>query len=201
MSPFSLASALAAPAAAADDIRDIRGPLAIPEWSRWPLAIAICGLAALAVVLVVRWWRARRMRSMTPYERALAALRVAETHAREGRSHEWADVVAETLRGALSVRLGSEVLPKTTSELARTAWAHWTYQGPVERERAAPAPALLDAPHLIELLEVCDLARFAMASLDTRALLEWTAFARDALEHLFAPALTASSPPLSPQSV
>jgi hypothetical protein len=199
MSLSSLAMAVAAPSAAAEDIRDIRAPIPIPEWWRVPLAVAICALAALAVVLLVRWWRMRRARTLTPHERALAALCIAEQHAREGRAREWADVVAETLRAALSVRLGAEVLPQTTSELAKTTWAHWTYEGPVERRREEPA--LVDAPHIIELLEVCDLARFALGSLDTLALLEWTAFARAAVDHLFEPTPAApSAPPLSPQS-
>jgi len=179
-------------APAAEDIRDIRAPIAIPDWWRWPLAIALSALAALGVVLLIRWWKKRRARELTPHQRALAALERATTLAREGRSHEWADVVAETIRAALSARLGHEVLPKTTSELARAAWAHWTYEGPVEQhgedEGQPHAPVVHDAPRIIELLQACDLARFAMARMDPAALLQWTAFAREAVDHLFAPA-------------
>jgi hypothetical protein len=205
----SLAS-FAARAPAAEDIRDIRAPIAIPEWWRWPLAIALSALAALGVILFVRWWKKRRMRELTPHQRALAALERATTLAREGRSHEWADVVAETIRAALSARLGHEVLPKTTSELARTAWAHWTYEGPVEHRdeptehTAQPdAPIVHDAPRIIELLQACDLARFAMARMDPAGLLQWTAFAREAVDHLFAPAPAAATEtaPLTSQPV
>lgn len=176
MTLHALAASLAVPAAG-EDIRDIRAPIAIPEWWRWPLAIALSALAALAVILVVRWWRKRNARPLTPHERALAALRVAETLAREGRSHEWADVVAETLRASLSARLGGEVLPKTTSELAQTPALH------------------AGAPRLIELLQVCDLARFAMGHLASPALLQWTVFAREAVDHLFAPVAPPAAAP------
>ena len=190
-----LASLASFAAPAAEDIRDIRAPIAIPEWWRWPLAIALSALAALGVILFVRWWKRRRMRELTPHERALAALERATKLAREGRSHEWADVVAETIRAALGARLGQEVLPKTTSELARTAWAHWTYEGPVEHgeDQHPPHVVVHDAPRIIELLQACDLARFAMARMDPAALLQWTGFAREAVDHLFAPAPPSAS--------
>jgi hypothetical protein len=168
----------AAPAPGAEDIRDIHAPFAIGEWWRWPLALAAGAVAALAVVLVVRYVQKRRARPLTPREQALAALRLAETLAREGRSREWADLVAETLRSALSTRLGAEILPRTTSELAEI-WA---------------TPPLVDAPRVLELLETCDLARFAKASLDDRALLAQTVLARALVEHLFTPFSSSPQP-------
>lgn len=156
----------------AEDIRDIRPVLEIPEWWRWPLAIAVAALATFAVVLLVRWWRRRRARALTPLERALEALRRAEAHAREGRSREWADVVADTVRGALAARVGSDVLPQNTSELAK----------------AAPAGhALPEWPGVIGLLETCDLTRFARASLVSDALLANTSLASDLVARLYAP--------------
>lgn len=165
---------LAAPAVS-EDIRDIRGLVAIPPWWHWPLAIALAALAALAVVLVVRWWRARSARALSPLERALHALAAAEAHARSGRSHEWADIVAETVRGALAARLGTAVLPQTTAELSKAPWA----QPPLAEELAAP--------RILELLETCDLARFAKARLDTAALVASTATAGELVGRLFAP--------------
>jgi len=166
--------AFAAPAPT-DDIHDIRGIVAIPPWWHWPLAIAVAALAALAVVLVVRWWRARSAGLLSPLERALGALAAAEAHARSGRSHEWADIVAETLRGALAARLGTAVLPQTTAELSEAAWA----QPPLADELAAA--------RILEILEACDLARFAKAKLDTAALVASTATACELVERLFAP--------------
>lgn len=170
MSLLSLSTALApAAAAAAEDIRDVRGALHITPWWQWPLVVLLAALAATAVVLLVRRWRQRRRRPLTPLEHALQALLVAETHAREGRSREWADVVSDTVRGALAHRLGAGVLPKTTSELATAL-------------RDLPL-----APRALALLDVCDLARFAMASLDAKALGNQTTLARELVERLFAP--------------
>ena len=161
--------------AATDDIRDIRGLVPIPPWWHWPLAIGVAALAALAVILVVRGWRARSARALSPLERALRELAAAEAHARSGRSHEWADIVAETLRGALAARLGTAVLPQTTAELSKASWA----QPPLAGE--------LSATRILELLETCDLARFAKARLDTTALLGSTATACELVGRLFAP--------------
>lgn len=174
----TLAPAQATLAPAADDIRDIHAPLAIAEWWRWPLAMALGAVAALAVVLVVRWVQKRRARPLTPHEQALAALAAAEKLAHEGRSREWADLVAETLRSALSMRLGAEILPQNTGELEK-AWA---------------TPPLAEAPRILDLLVTCDLARFARASLDDQALLGQTAIARALVERLFAPLSSTPQP-------
>jgi hypothetical protein len=204
LSASALAFAASAPVPdAAEDIRDIRAPWAIPPWWRWPLAIAAAAVAALAIVLLVRWWHKRRARAQTPLERARESLRLAEAHARAGRSREWADIVSETLRGALAARLGASVLPQTTSELADAAWTQWAYEGPVEATGAPPqTPAtegrLPEAPKIVELLRACDLARFAKASLDTEALVESTVLARDLVERLLAPR-TSEAPPSPPR--
>lgn len=171
--------AAVAPAAAAEDIRDIRPPLAFAEWWRWPLAIALAALAAFAVIMLVRYWKNRRARALTPLQRALEALRLAEEHARAGRSREWAHIVALAVRDALAVRLGGGVLPRTTSELARAELC------------SVPLP---EAPNILELLETCDLTRFARASLEIDALLAQTAAARELVQLLHAP----PSPPLAP---
>jgi hypothetical protein len=173
-----------------EDIRDIRAPLPIPAWWHWPLAIALAALAALAVVLLVRWWQRRRAAKLTPLERARQALVAAETHASAGRSHEWADVVAETVRAALAARVGAGVLPQTTTELALAPWARPAQSG----ENGAPTsgPPLPDAARLIALLGQCDLARFAKASLDADVLLAETAVARELVESLY------SAPPSAP---
>jgi hypothetical protein len=158
-----------------EDIRDIRGPIPIPPWWRWPLAIAVAAVLATAVILLVRWWRKRASRALSPLERARRALALAETHAREGRAHPWADIVAETVRGALATRLGTSVLPLTTAELALEPWA------------SPPLKDELGADSVLDLLETCDLARFAKASLEPAALLAFTDRARELVERLFAP--------------
>ncbi|MGO8995249.1 MAG: hypothetical protein ACLQVI_18185 [Polyangiaceae bacterium] len=172
------------------DIRDIRGPIAIPPWWHWPLAIALAVLAAASIVLLVRWWRSRAPRALSPLDRARQALATAEALAREGRSREWAEIVAETTRGALAARLGTDVLPQTTAELSQAAWTK------------PPASDELDATRLLALLETCDLARFAKARLDTEALVASTTQARELAERLFTPAARpAASAPLLVETV
>ena len=165
-----------------EDIHDIRPPLAIPELLRWSLVALGVVLAAIAIVLVVRWVNKRRARPLTPRQEALAALQRAEALASEGRAREWADLVAETVRSGLSARLGHAILPQTTSELRAGL--------------AAPSPGLLEAPGILELLEDCDLARFARASLDRPALVERTVAARVLVLPLFDPIPTPT--PVSP---
>ncbi len=168
-----------------EDIRDIRAPLAIPVWWHWPLAIAVAALLSLAIVLLVRAWQKRRGAMLTPLERARQALLAAEAHARAGRANEWADIVAETLRGALASRLGADVLPQNTTELAKSPWA----QPPLAEatDPVAQTLYLSEAPQLIELLGTCDLARFALASLDAEVLLAKTNIARELAERLLSP--------------
>ncbi len=165
------------------DIRDIRPLILIPPW--WhTLAIALAVALALAMLAVAyRTWQRRSARPLSPEEQARRALAKAESLAREGRSREWADIVAQTLRTALSVRLGHDACPQTTSELAAAAWVQ------------PPHDAAIDGPRLFELLSTCDLTRFAMARLDTPSLLASTDAAREWIARLFAPVPSSSPPP------
>jgi hypothetical protein len=164
-----------------EDIRDIRGPLMLPAWWRLPVAIALAAVVVVAAVLVIRWVKARRAnRVLTPLERARATLRLAEDHAREGRTHECADLVAETVRASLAERMGTAVLPETTAELASRLWTSFSYEGPVGR------PAL-DVARVVALLETCDLLRFARASIATDVLVSETVNARAVVEQLLTP--------------
>ena len=164
------------------DIRDIRAPILIPPWWHWPLAIAVAALLALAVVVALRAWQKRREARRTPLERARRALLAAEVEARKGRAKAWADIVAETLRAALARRLGADVLPRTTTELATMT-------------QSAEADAV------IELLEICDLARFALATVDADALVSHTELARALVTKLYAPEAKPSPTQLNQSTV
>jgi hypothetical protein len=166
--------AVAAPgAAAAEDIRDIRPLIPIPAWWQGlglPLAVAAVLVAVVAAYLALR----RHGRSeLTAEQRAQAALTEAEALARAGRCHEWAELVAVTLRNALAARVGSDVCPRTTGELAAIDWS------------ARPDGALVDSERLLDLLWVCDLTRFALGRLDPESLLASTRSARAWVTHLF----------------
>jgi hypothetical protein len=159
----------------AEDIRDIRPLILIPLWGYW-LAVGLAAAVAVSAVAAGYWlWRRRSARPATPEQQARLALAKAEVLAREGHSREWADVVAQTLRRALSARLGHDAGPQTTSELASVAWIR------------PPLDVVVDAPRLLELLSSCDLTRFAMARLDADSLLASTEAAREWVARLFAP--------------
>jgi hypothetical protein len=169
-------AALAAPGSATgDDIRDIRPLIPIPPWWQGlalPLGLAVALAAGLVVYLL---FRRHGRRELGPEERAQAALSEAETLARAGRCHEWAELVALTLRNALAARLGDDLCPRTTSELAAVDWS------------ARPHGAVVDAERLLDLLRICDLSRFALGRLDRESLLESTRRARAWVTHLFEP--------------
>ncbi len=166
-----------------DDIRDIRPLISIPALWPW-IVVGVLGVLLVAlIVLGIRAWRKRAQRPLTPEQQANAALARAEALARAGQCHEWGEVVATTLRGALAARLGQAACPETTSELAHVDWAK------------ASAGAAVDAPALIELLSACDLSRFALARLEPSALLAATDAARAWVTQLFAPLKPTTSPP------
>jgi hypothetical protein len=96
-------------------------------------------------------------------------------------------MVAATMRGALAVRIGENVLPQTTNELAKAPWAKASVASDPSVARDPGTPYLIEAPQLLALLEICDLARFARANLDLDAMLAATSSARELLERLFAP--------------
>jgi len=167
-----------------EDIRDIRPLILIPLWWYWLAVGLVAAVVLAAVVVAYRLWRRRSARPLTPEQRARVALAKAESLAREGRCREWADVVAETLRTALSARLGHDARPQTTSELASVAWIQ------------PPLDVAVDVPRLLELLSSCDLTRFAMGRLDANSLVASTDAAREWVTRLFAPE---PSPPTHPQ--
>ena len=179
-------SAIAAAAPAPpEDIRDIRPLILWPSWPWQGVAAAVtASLLLLAIAVTLRWWK-RRSRPLMPEEQARRALAKAEVLARQGRAREWANVVAPTLRTALSARLGRDASPQTTSELASAAWVQ------------SPDGAAVDASHLLELLSTCDLTRFAMARLEADSLLASTEAAREWVTRLFS-APTSASPQGTP---
>ncbi len=181
-----------------EDIRDIRAPLPIPPWWHWPLAIGLGVFAVTAIVLLLRYLYKRRHRPLTLFERAQQTLDSAERLAKMGRSHDWAELVAPTMRGALAVRIGESVLPQTTNELAKAYWAKAPADTEVNTARDLDTRYLPEAPHLLALLEICDLARFAQANLGADELLAATASARDLVGRFLSPRARLAPAPALP---
>jgi hypothetical protein len=174
--PVSSAPGVSASGApAADDIRDIHGPIAIarptPAW--WYLA-GTGGAAGLIAILVLA--RHRRSRVLTPRERALAALE-SERALVEGGAREFSIAVSETIRCYVEEAFFLPASHRTTDELLSDLMRD---QSPVAAHRN----------ELAQFLSFCDLAKFAgrsFSSTDMRGMLASAeAFVR----------ATAASPPV-----
>ncbi|MCB9736899.1 MAG: hypothetical protein H6745_30325 [Deltaproteobacteria bacterium] len=146
-----------APAAAPadDDIRDIRGPIALPAplpW--WPFAAggaAALALAALALALV-------RRRGATTAPTALE-IALARVRAASGAADAFASAVSDAVRDYLVVACALPADRRTSEELLADL---------AEARGASPvAPDV--RPLLAALLRRCDLARFAGWELDDAA--------------------------------
>jgi len=139
----------AAPANAADDIRDIRGPKAVPTAGLWLVETA--GAAALAALAYAawRWYRRVKNAPKTASEIALAQLENALRLMQPENAREFSIEVSEIVRKYIEARFNVLASHQTTEEFLH---------GLVE-----PSDALL-ARHqelLGDFLGHCDLAKFA----------------------------------------
>ena len=139
-----------APAAAAEDIRDIRGPISIPY--PWLWAAYVAGAIVLAAALYGgwRWYRRRaKERAKTPAELALDRLEQARALMTEETAREYSFAVSEITRRYIEQRFRERAARRTTEEFLHDL---------LERSDTALA-AHRDA--LEDFLEHCDLAKFA----------------------------------------
>jgi len=149
-SPAAAAAPAALPGAAADDIRDIRGPKPIPSPWIWPLWLA--GGAALAALLYAAWrWNRRRAQvaAPLPYEIALARLEAARSLMQPAHAREFSIAVSEIVRQFIEARFRVRASRRTTEEFLH--------------DLLEPSDTLL-ASHralLADFLQHCDLAKFA----------------------------------------
>ena len=155
-----------ATASSTEDIRDIRGPKAVPSSELWFLWLA--GGAALAVLGygAWRWYRHVRTASKLPYEIALDRLEKARVLMTLETAREFSIEVSEIIRGYIEARFHVRVAHQTTEEFLH--------------ELLEPSDALL-AGHqelLAEFLHHCDLAKFARWILSMEEMEEMHASAR-----------------------
>ncbi len=133
-----------------DDIRDIRGPIAIPYW--WiPLAVAAGAALAIALGYAVYRYvkRARRARVKSPSEVALERIDGAKASLATTSSAAFSSEVSDAVRAYLEAEFDLRATRQTTEEFLH---------GLVLNDTTAVAT------HRAELeafLEQCDLAKFA----------------------------------------
>jgi hypothetical protein len=140
----------AAPMAATQDIRDIRGPKHIPSPWLWPAWLA-GGLALMALGYGAWRWNRRRALAAAklPYEIALDRLEEARALMQPENAREFSITVSEIVRNYIEARFQVWAARRTTEEFLH--------------DLIGPSDALL-ASHqalLADFLHHCDLAKFA----------------------------------------
>lgn len=135
---------------AAADIRDIRGPVEIPDPTPW-LLYGAAAFAVLAVGAMVFLFLNRRRATplRPPWEIALERLENVRQLMAPGRARDFAYALSEVLRAYIEDRYGLPTSPVTTEEFL---------QG-LESSRVGPVAA--NREPLGRFLAQCDLGKFA----------------------------------------
>jgi hypothetical protein len=111
-------SAPAAPATADDsgDIRDIRGPIAIPYPFLWILYVLGGGALAVALFYLWKWLHRTVIKPKLPHQVALEKLEAARALMTENQVREYAFAVSEIIRTYIEKRFGERAARRTTEE-------------------------------------------------------------------------------------
>jgi hypothetical protein len=143
------ATPVATDASSTEDIRDIRGPKAIPSQELWFFWLA--GGAALAAFFygAWRWYRHVRTAPKSAYEIALERLERARVLMTLETAREFSIEVSEIVRSYIEARFQVRAAHQTTEEFLHNL--------------LEPSDALLGSHQelLAEFLHHCDLAKFA----------------------------------------
>lgn len=189
--PMTLAMAGATPVTTAPlDIRDIRGPVAIP--TIWPTVLMAAGAVALALLLgAAAYWIVRRLRKArikSAAELALERLERARSLAREGRAPELAAELSDAVREYIQSRFDLRAPHRTTEEFLRDLLA------------VRPSPVADYRDTLGEFLGACDLAKFARFAIDVEHMQAMLDAAESFVRSTSAPRATEPRRPL-PRSI
>ena len=137
----------------ATDIRDIAGPIPIPD----PWLAVLLGFGALVALalglLAMRVWRARRRRAATPEARALARLEDARRILEPACAREYGVAVSTAVRLYIEERFATRAAHRTTEEFLHGLAA----------DEASPLAARRSL--LARFLQHCDLAKFGRFAL------------------------------------
>lgn len=143
-------------AEAADDIRDIRGPKALPgSWV--PLALLALGVALIVALCAYVFWRRRHRtppaRTLTLSEQTLARLDETRSLMTPGTARHFGIAASEVIREYIEQRFGVVATQRTTEEFL---------QGLLQNSNEALAR---HRSLLQQFLQQCDFVKFAGASL------------------------------------
>jgi len=147
----------AAPTSMADDIRDIRGPLHIPDPLLWLYYTAGVCLFLIGAAVAWRWLRKRKvLRAKLAFEIAFEQLKRAKALMKPEMGDEFSVAVSNAIRTYIERRFDLRVTRHTTEE----------FMGRIAAEPSGDLGQYADLLH--HFLEHCDLAKFAryMLALD-----------------------------------
>jgi hypothetical protein len=153
----STATGVALPSPTPGDIRDIRGPLAIPiPWLVPALLVGGVLLALLLGWLARRWWKRRKLRVPPPRpadELALERLEAARKLIDPARAREFCFAVTEAVRFYIEDRFAVRAARRTTDEFLN------------DLVRTPTSGLASHADMLGDVLRQGDLVKFARATL------------------------------------
>ena len=144
----------AALAEAEEDIRDIRGPKAVP--GSWVLPAVLAGAIVVALCAYAVWrrrHRGTRSRSLTLSEQALERLESTRPLMRPATAREFGIAASEVIRNYIEKRFDVIATQRTTEEFLQTLLQS-------SNESLARHRSLLE-----EFLQQCDFVKFAAGSL------------------------------------
>jgi len=132
-----------------EDIRDIRGPKAIPSSEALVLELLAAGLLVIAACAAWFWYRRSRLAAKLPYEIALARLEKARSLMQPEMAREFSIEVSEVIRSYTEIRFRVLATHRTTEEFLH--------------DLMEPSDALLAGHRALlgDFLQHCDLAKFA----------------------------------------
>ena len=151
-------------AKAGEDIRDIRGPKAVP--GSWVLPAVLLGALLVALCVAYAIWRRRHRgapRSLTLLEQTLERLERAKALMQPATAREFGIAASEVIRSYIEERFAVFATQRTTEEFLQTLLRS-------SNEALARHRSLL-----AQFLQQCDFVKFAGASLavtDMEALLQ-----------------------------
>ena len=152
------APASAAPAPEpAEDIRDIRGPKAVPgSWLLPALLLGVLVLAAAAIVIWRRRRRGHRTRELSLTEQTLQRLEALRPLMQRGSAREFGIAASEIVRTYIERRFEVVATQRTTEEFLQNLL------------QAAQDSLTSHRPLLADFLQQCDFVKFAGVSLTSR---------------------------------
>ena len=153
--PTAVSLAWGALAKAAEDIRDIRGPKAVP--GSWVLPAVLVGALLVTLCVAHAIWRRRhpgaRPRSLTLLEQTLECLERTKALMRPATARELGIAASEVIRNYIEKRFEVIATQRTTEEFLQTLLQS-------SNETLARHRSLLE-----QFLHQCDFVKFAGASL------------------------------------